>query len=207
MNGQVNRHWTQPCLVAPQRLSRSHLSQAALALGSSRQVWAEGYPTMEQSFPTVCLPLPGIHQRCRAETDKPVLQATVGEAASLELPPSSAVPQGLYSALCCYRTRSPSNMAATGFVEEIRSVGERLLLKLQGLSQAEPVELVAFSIIVLFTGNHGPAADAAGLQLLLRALLLPRQETQEDPRATRKTQMRDSSVMTQEKLDRSLPEL
>lgn len=51
--------------------------------------------------------------------------------------------------------RSPTNMAATGFVEEIRSVGERLLLKLQQLPQAEPVELVAFSIIVLFTGKWG----------------------------------------------------
>lgn len=46
-------------------------------------------------------------------------------------------------------------MAATDFVEEIRSVGKRLLLKLQGLPQAEPVELVAFSIIVLFTGKWG----------------------------------------------------
>lgn len=44
-------------------------------------------------------------------------------------------------------------MAATDFMEEIRSVGERLLLKLQGLPQAEPVELVAFSIIVLFTAT------------------------------------------------------
>lgn len=46
-------------------------------------------------------------------------------------------------------------MAATDFVEEIRSVGERLLLKLKELPQAEPVELVAFSIIVLFTGKWG----------------------------------------------------
>lgn len=46
-------------------------------------------------------------------------------------------------------------MAATDFVGEIRSVGERLLLKLQQLPQAEPVELVAFSIIVLFTGKWG----------------------------------------------------
>nr|XP_048307947.1 small integral membrane protein 5 [Myodes glareolus] len=44
-------------------------------------------------------------------------------------------------------------MAVTDFVEEIRSVGKRLLLKLQGLPQAEPVELVAFSIIVLFTAT------------------------------------------------------
>lgn len=44
-------------------------------------------------------------------------------------------------------------MAATDFVEEIHSVGERLLLKLKELPQAEPVELVAFSIIVLFTAT------------------------------------------------------
>lgn len=44
-------------------------------------------------------------------------------------------------------------MAATDFMKEIRSVGERLLLKLRGLPQAEPVELVAFSIIVLFTAT------------------------------------------------------
>lgn len=46
-------------------------------------------------------------------------------------------------------------MAATDFVEEIHSVGERLLQKLKELPQAEPVELVAFSIIVLFTGKWG----------------------------------------------------
>lgn len=44
-------------------------------------------------------------------------------------------------------------MAATDFVGEIRSVGERLLLKLQQLPQAEPVELAAFSILVLFTAT------------------------------------------------------
>ncbi|XP_004860748.1 small integral membrane protein 5 [Heterocephalus glaber] len=44
-------------------------------------------------------------------------------------------------------------MAATDFVQEMHSVGERLLLKLRGLPQAEPVELVAFSVIVLFTAT------------------------------------------------------
>ncbi|EDL34533.1 RIKEN cDNA 2210020M01, isoform CRA_b, partial [Mus musculus] len=68
--------------------------------------------------------------------------------------------------------RSPTTMAATDFVGEIRSVGERLLLKLQQLPQAEPVELVAFSIIVLFTGNYCPGAGADSLQLLLCSLLL-----------------------------------
>ncbi|XP_027811502.1 small integral membrane protein 5 [Marmota monax] len=44
-------------------------------------------------------------------------------------------------------------MAAPGFVQEMHSVGERLLKKLRGLPQAEPVELVAFSILVLFTAT------------------------------------------------------
>ncbi|KAM5274687.1 small integral membrane protein 5 [Ctenodactylus gundi] len=44
-------------------------------------------------------------------------------------------------------------MAASDFAQEMHSVGERLLLKLRGLSQAEPVERVAFSIIVLFTAT------------------------------------------------------
>lgn len=46
-------------------------------------------------------------------------------------------------------------MAAPDFVQEMQSVGERLLSKLRGLPQAEPVELVAFSILVLFTGKCG----------------------------------------------------
>nr|XP_037849399.1 small integral membrane protein 5 isoform X2 [Chlorocebus sabaeus] len=48
-------------------------------------------------------------------------------------------------------TGSQRSMAATDFVQEMRAVGERLLLKLQRLPQAEPVEIVAFSVIVLFT--------------------------------------------------------
>lgn len=39
------------------------------------------------------------------------------------------------------------------FVQEMRAVGQRLLLKLQGLPQAEPVEVAAFSILLLFTGT------------------------------------------------------
>lgn len=46
-------------------------------------------------------------------------------------------------------------MAATNFVQEIHSMGERLLLKLQRLPQAEPVEIVAFSVLLLFTGKVG----------------------------------------------------
>lgn len=43
--------------------------------------------------------------------------------------------------------------AASDFLQEMRSVGERLLLKLQRLPQAEPVEIVAFSVILLFTAT------------------------------------------------------
>lgn len=46
-------------------------------------------------------------------------------------------------------------MGAADFVQEMRWVGERLLLKLQRLPQAEPVEIVAFSVILLFTGQSG----------------------------------------------------
>ncbi|XP_008564303.1 PREDICTED: small integral membrane protein 5 [Galeopterus variegatus] len=44
-------------------------------------------------------------------------------------------------------------MAATNFVQEMSAVGERLLLKLQRLLQAEPVEIVAFSVILLFAAT------------------------------------------------------
>ncbi|KAG8509607.1 Small integral membrane protein 5 [Galemys pyrenaicus] len=47
-------------------------------------------------------------------------------------------------------------MAAASFLQEMQAVGQRLLLKLQRLPQAEPVEIVAFSAIVLFTGQWAP---------------------------------------------------
>lgn len=46
-------------------------------------------------------------------------------------------------------------MAASDFVQEIHSIGERLRLKLQRLPRAEPVEIVAFSVILLFIGKSG----------------------------------------------------
>ncbi|XP_021536671.1 small integral membrane protein 5 isoform X1 [Neomonachus schauinslandi] len=49
--------------------------------------------------------------------------------------------------------RSRRTMAAASFVQEMRSMGEKLLLKLQRLPQAEPVEIVAFSVILLFTAT------------------------------------------------------
>ncbi|XP_045346871.1 small integral membrane protein 5 [Leopardus geoffroyi] len=44
-------------------------------------------------------------------------------------------------------------MAAANFVQEMRSMGEKLLLKLQKLPQAEPVEIAAFSVLLLFTAT------------------------------------------------------
>ncbi|XP_029782999.1 small integral membrane protein 5 isoform X1 [Suricata suricatta] len=60
--------------------------------------------------------------------------------------------------LCSVRPgRSPAGarctMAAASFVQEMRSMGEKLLLKLQKLPQAEPVEIAAFSVILLFTAT------------------------------------------------------
>lgn len=41
-------------------------------------------------------------------------------------------------------------------------MGQRLLLKLQRLPQAEPVEVVAFSIIAIFTGQPKGASCGGG---------------------------------------------
>ncbi|KAM9749711.1 small integral membrane protein 5 [Dama dama] len=47
-------------------------------------------------------------------------------------------------------------MAASDLVQELHSIGDRLLLKLQRLPQAEPVEILAFSVLVVFTAPHSP---------------------------------------------------
>lgn len=54
-------------------------------------------------------------------------------------------------------------MGAADFVQEMRWVGQRLLLKLQRLPQAEPVEIVAFSVILLFTGQPGSQGFSSAL--------------------------------------------
>ncbi|XP_072501814.1 small integral membrane protein 5 [Notamacropus eugenii] len=41
-------------------------------------------------------------------------------------------------------------MATQNFLQEMQSMGQKLLLKLQQLPQAEPVEIVAFSVILFF---------------------------------------------------------
>ncbi|XP_075418339.1 small integral membrane protein 5 [Tenrec ecaudatus] len=48
---------------------------------------------------------------------------------------------------------APRTMAAGTFVQEMHAVGQRLLLKLQRLPQADPVEIAAFSILVIFTAT------------------------------------------------------
>lgn len=82
-----NLHQMQSCLIAPQRLSPGHDYHKA-SLPGVAPASCELRATTEQTSITLCLPLPGMHPWYRAETDKPVLQAMVGEAGSLELPPS-----------------------------------------------------------------------------------------------------------------------
>lgn len=52
-------------------------------------------------------------------------------------------------------TGTRHSMAASDLVQELHSIGDRLLLKLQRLPQAEPVEILAFSVLVVFTGKPG----------------------------------------------------
>uniref|UniRef100_A0A8D1TRJ4 Small integral membrane protein 5 n=4 Tax=Sus scrofa TaxID=9823 RepID=A0A8D1TRJ4_PIG len=49
--------------------------------------------------------------------------------------------------------RDPHGMTAADFVQEMHSVWERLLLKLQRLPQAEPVEIATFSVLVIFAAT------------------------------------------------------
>ncbi|XP_061031950.1 small integral membrane protein 5 isoform X1 [Eubalaena glacialis] len=55
-------------------------------------------------------------------------------------------------------------MAASNLALEMRSIGERLLHKLQTLPQAEPVEIVAFSVLVIFTGNGSAGHQAPQME-------------------------------------------
>ncbi|XP_037770253.1 small integral membrane protein 5 isoform X2 [Chelonia mydas] len=41
-------------------------------------------------------------------------------------------------------------MSSEGFLNEIQTIGEKFLLKLQKLPKAEPVEIVSFCIILFF---------------------------------------------------------
>ncbi|KAB1265298.1 Small integral membrane protein 5 [Camelus dromedarius] len=106
-------------------------------------------------------------------------------------------------------------MAAANFVQEMHAIGERLLLRLQRLPQAEPVEIVAFSVIVIFTGwafafsppplcflcsalsqlsSHRCALAADSRQLLLRSVLLPCTERQEGPGGPHDPTVRDRAT-------------
>ncbi|NXH48364.1 SMIM5 protein, partial [Dicaeum eximium] len=41
-------------------------------------------------------------------------------------------------------------MSFEGFLNEVQAIGEKFLLKLQTLPKAEPVEIVSFSVVLLF---------------------------------------------------------
>ncbi|XP_074080669.1 small integral membrane protein 5 isoform X2 [Macrotis lagotis] len=45
------------------------------------------------------------------------------------------------------------SMATQNFLQEMHSMGQKFILKLQQLPQAEPVEIIAFSVILLFIGT------------------------------------------------------
>ncbi|NXU56971.1 SMIM5 protein, partial [Turnix velox] len=41
-------------------------------------------------------------------------------------------------------------MSSEGFLKEMQTIGEKFLLKLQKLPKADPVEIVAFCVVLLF---------------------------------------------------------
>ncbi|XP_068007628.1 small integral membrane protein 5 [Melanerpes formicivorus] len=41
-------------------------------------------------------------------------------------------------------------MSSEGFLKELQTIGEKLLLKLQRLPKADPVEIVSFCVVLLF---------------------------------------------------------
>ncbi|NXS11643.1 SMIM5 protein, partial [Neodrepanis coruscans] len=41
-------------------------------------------------------------------------------------------------------------MSSESFLKEVQTIGEKFLLKLQKLPKAEPVEIVCFSVVLLF---------------------------------------------------------
>lgn len=44
-------------------------------------------------------------------------------------------------------------MSSESFLKEVQAIGEKFLLKLQKLPKAEPVEIVSFSVVLLFIGE------------------------------------------------------
>ncbi|NWX38108.1 SMIM5 protein, partial [Notiomystis cincta] len=41
-------------------------------------------------------------------------------------------------------------MSSEDFLKEVQAIGEKFLLKLQNLPKAEPVEIISFSVVLLF---------------------------------------------------------
>lgn len=52
-------------------------------------------------------------------------------------------------------------MSSEGFLKELQTIGEKLLLKLQRLPKADPVEIVSFCVVLLFIGEC--LVEAVGL--------------------------------------------
>ncbi|KAF2982114.1 hypothetical protein EK904_000286 [Melospiza melodia maxima] len=46
-------------------------------------------------------------------------------------------------------------MSSESFLKEVQAIGEKFLLKLQKLPKAEPVEIVSFSVVLLFIAQRG----------------------------------------------------
>jgi len=44
-------------------------------------------------------------------------------------------------------------MSSEAFLKEMQTIGEKLLLKLQKLPKADPVEIVSFCVVLLFIGK------------------------------------------------------
>uniref|UniRef100_U3JED3 Uncharacterized protein n=1 Tax=Ficedula albicollis TaxID=59894 RepID=U3JED3_FICAL len=44
-------------------------------------------------------------------------------------------------------------MSSERFLKEVQAIGEKFLLKLQRLPKADPVEIVSFSVVLLFIGD------------------------------------------------------
>uniref|UniRef100_A0A8C3UDE5 Uncharacterized protein n=1 Tax=Catharus ustulatus TaxID=91951 RepID=A0A8C3UDE5_CATUS len=44
-------------------------------------------------------------------------------------------------------------MSSESFLKEVQAIGEKFLLKLQRLPKADPVEIVSFSVVLLFIGE------------------------------------------------------
>ncbi|POI30293.1 hypothetical protein CIB84_005957 [Bambusicola thoracicus] len=67
-------------------------------------------------------------------------------------------------------------MSSETFLKEMQTIGEKLLLKLQKLPKADPVEIVSFCVVLLFIGKFSGRGGGGGVvraSLLWGQLALP----------------------------------